>query len=227
MWQSVQRHAGELRFDSNGHGNAVTLESLLDELRLEGAKYEEHRNEALRRFFGLREAERLRLNVDAERKRRTEAEFRQERDLVDIAALKRWMNNNDLSEHQFDTLMIDEARVKWVQTLAESASRSCLPEQLRLSGDYSRLVIRAARKDGLLHSMRMQNPRLKSVGLTYGELLLWYFEKVLGHAVPADIDKYARDLGFASPDAFRRTLLKEYLYQRYERRNETSSERFR
>jgi len=153
-------------------------------------------------------------------------EFRQERDLLDTAALKNWMNNNDLSEHQFDTLMIDEARVKWVQKLAEFASRSRLPEQLRLSGDYPRLVARAAHKNGLLQSMRMLNPRLESVGLTYGELIRWYFEKVLGRAVPADIDKYARDLGFASPDVFRRALLKEYLYQRYESRNETSSERF-
>lgn len=88
MWQSAQRQAGELRFDSNGHGDSVTLESLLDELRLEGPKYKEHRNEALRRFFALREAERLRLNVNAQRKRTTEAEFRQERDLVDTAALK-------------------------------------------------------------------------------------------------------------------------------------------
>jgi hypothetical protein len=226
MWQSAQRQAGELRFDSNGHGDSVTLESLLDELRLEGPKYKEHRNEALRRFFALREAERRRLNVDAKRKRTTEAEFRQERDLVDADALKHWMTDNDLSSHQFDTLMIDEARVKWVQKLAEVAARNCLPEQLRLSGDYPRLVARAAHKDGLLHSMQMRTPRLESVGLTYGELLRWYFEKVLGHTVPADVDKYARDLGFASPDAFRRALLKEYLYQRHERRNEISSERF-
>ena len=226
MWQSAQREAGELRFDSNRHGDSVTLESLLDELRLEGPKYKEHRKEALRRFFALRDAERLRLNVDAQRKRTAEVEFRQERDLLDTAALKNWMNNNDLSEHQFDTLMIDEARVKWVQKLAEFASRSRLPEQLRLSGDYPRLVARAAHKNGLLQSMRMLNPRLESVGLTYGELIRWYFEKVLGRAVPADIDKYARDLGFASPDVFRRALLKEYLYQRYESRNETSSERF-
>ena len=121
--------------------------------------------------------------------------------------------------------MIDEARVKWVQKLAESASRSCLPEQLRLSGDYPRLVARAIHKDRVLQSLRMRNPRLESVGLTYGELLQWYFEKVLGQTVPTDIDKYARDLGFASPDAFRRALLKEYLYQRCERQNETSPER--
>jgi hypothetical protein len=217
MWRSAQRQAGELRFGRNGHGDSVTLESLLDELRLEGPKYKEHGMETLQRFFALREAERLRLHVHDQRKRTTEAEFRQERDLVGAAALEHWMTNNDLSDHQFDTLMIDEARVKWVQKLAESASRSCLPEQLRLSGDYPRLVARAVHKDRVLESLRMRNPRLESVGLTYGELLQWYFEKVLGQTVPTDTDKYARDLGFRSPDAFRRALLKEYLYQRYER----------
>ena len=34
MWQSAQRQAGEVRFNLNGHGHSVTLESLLDELRL-------------------------------------------------------------------------------------------------------------------------------------------------------------------------------------------------
>jgi hypothetical protein len=225
MWQSAQRQAGELRFDLNGHADSVILESLLDELRLEGPKYKEHRLKALQRFFALREAERLRLNVDDQRKRTTEEEFRQERDLVDIAAFKHWMNDNDLGDHQFDTLMIDEARVKWVQKLAESASRSCLPEQLRLSEDYPRLVARAVHKHRVLQSARTRNLRLESVGLSYSELLQWYFEKVLGQTVPGDIDKYTRDLGFASPDAFRRALLKEYLYRRCERENETSSER--
>jgi hypothetical protein len=225
MWQSAQRQAGEVQFDPNGHGDSITPESLLDELRLEGSKYKEHRMEALQRFFALREAERLRLNADDRRKRTTEAEFRQERDLVDIAALQRWMNNNDLSDHQFDILMIDEARLKWVQNLAQFASRSCLAEQLRLSGDYPRLAARAIHKDRVLQSIRMRNPRLESIGLTYKELLEWYFEKVLGQPVPGDIDKYTRDLGFASPDAFRRALLKEYLYRRSERQDDTSQER--
>jgi len=225
MWQCTQRQAGELRFDPNGRSDSVTPESLLDELRLEGSKYKEHRNEALRRFLALREAERLRLNVDAQCKRTTEAEFRQERDLSDIAALERWMNDNDLSDHQFQTLIVDEANVKWVEKLAEFASRSYLPEQLRLSGDYPRLAARATRKDRVLQSIRTQNPRLESIGLTYRGLLEWYFEKVLGQPVPGDVDKYTRDLGFASPDAFRRALLKEYLYRRCVRQDDTLQER--
>ena len=225
MWQCTQRQAGKLRFSRNGHGDSVTLESLLDELRLEGPKYKQHRNEALRRFLALREAERLRLNVDAQRKRTTEAEFRQERDLADIAALERWMNDNDLSDHQFQTLIVDEANVKWVEKLAEFASRSYLPEQLRLSGDYPRLAARAVHKNRVLQSIRTRNPRLESIGLTYRGLLEWYFEKVLGQPVPGDVDTYTRDLGFASPDAFRRALVKEYLYRRCEREDDTLQER--
>jgi hypothetical protein len=226
MWQSAQRQAGEVWFDQKGHGDPVTLESLLDELRLEGPKFKEHRIAALGRFFALREAERLRFNVDEQHKSTIALEFRQKRNLMDVTAFERWLDDNNLKHDQFDALMDDEARVKWVQKIADFASRSRLPEQLRLSGDYPRLVARIVHKDRVLNSMQMRNPRLESVGLNYGELLRWYFEKVLGHTVPADIDKYARDLGFASPDAFRRALLKEYLYQRYERRNETSSERF-
>ncbi len=225
MWQTASRQSGELRFDVNGRGDSVTLESLLDELRLEGPNYKEHRIAALERFFAVREAERLRLNVDEQRKSTTAMEFRQERDLIDVAAFERWLNDNDLRDNRFDTLMIDETRVKWVQKLADFASRSRLPEQLRLSGDYPRLVARAVSKHRVLQSARRRNPRLESIGLSYSELLQWYFKTVLGQAVPADIDKYIRDMGFASPDAFRRALLKEYLYRRCEHQKETSAEK--
>jgi hypothetical protein len=221
MWQSAWRESGELRLDLNGLGDSVTLESLLDELKLEGTKYREHRIAALERFFALREAERLRLNVDEQRKTTTAMEFRRERDLMDVAAFERWLNDNNLKDDQFDALMDDEARVKWVQKLADFASRSRLPEQLRLSGDYPRLVARAVHKHRVLQSARTRNLHLESIGLSYIELLQWYFKTVLRKAVPADVDKYIRDMGFASPDAFRRALLKEYLYRRYERKKDT------
>jgi hypothetical protein len=191
---------------------------------LEGTKYKEHRIAARERFFALREAERLRLNVDEQRKSAIALEFRQERDLMDVAAFERWLNDNNLKDDQFDALMDDEARVKWVQKLADFASRTRLPEQLRLSGDYPRLVARAVHKHRVLQSARTRSLGLESIGLSYSELLQWYFKTVLRQAVPADIDKYIRDMGFASPDAFRRALLKEYLYRRCERQKETSAE---
>ena len=145
--------SGELRFDSNGQPSVVALESLLDELRLEGDQYRRHRLMALERFFAIREAERLGMAVRTERRMKTELSFRRERDLVDVAQIERWMNDNDLNDHEFDALMMDEARVRWVHQRAAIYIASCLPEQLRLSGDYPRLVARAVAKDRLLESL--------------------------------------------------------------------------
>ena len=190
----------------------------MDELRLEGDHYRQHSLMALERFFAIREAERLGMTVGDEHRRKTEIAFRRERGLQDAGEVERWMNANDLNNHQFDALMMDEARVRWVHQRAQFASVSCLPEQLRLSGDYPRLVKRAVAKGHLLESFGLKNPCLENADITENQLLRWYFEEVLRRPVPADPNAYARNLGFASPDAFRRALLKEYLYRRLEHR---------
>jgi hypothetical protein len=38
----------------------------------------------------------------------------------------------------------------------------------------------------------------------------WYFEKRLGRPVARDLASYAKRVGFADEDAFRRALLREY-----------------
>jgi hypothetical protein len=216
IWESAWPQSGELRFDSNGQPRAIVLESLLEELRLEGDQYNRHTLMALERFFVTREAERLGLRVSSERRIKTEIAFRRERDLVGPAQFERWMSDNNLNDHEFEALMMDEARVRWVHQGAQVASLSCLPEQLRLSGDYPRLVARAVAKDRLLESLGLKNPCLENADLTEKQLLRWYFEELLHRPMPGDPNSYTRDLGFASPDAFRRALLKEYLYRRFE-----------
>jgi hypothetical protein len=116
------------------------------------------------------------------------------------------MNENGLTCKEFDALMTDEARLRWFHSRTKFASASCLPEQLRLSGEYSRLVKRAVAKDRLLESVGLKNPCLKSANLTEKQLLRWYFEKLLDQPVPDDVNSYAHNLGFASTDAFRRVF---------------------
>ena len=215
MWESAWPECGELHFDSNAQPSVVDSESLLDELRLEDDRYGQLRMIALERFFAVREAYRLGMAVTDECRREAELLFRQERSLLDIAQVERWMNDNGLSYREFDALMMDEARVRWVHQLAQFTSASSLPEQLRLSGDYPRLLARAVAKDRFLEFRGFQNPCLESADLTEDQLLHWYFEERLGRPVPPDPNNW-RNLGFASPDAFRRALLKEYLYRRFE-----------
>lgn len=198
-------------------------ELLLDELRLEGEQYKGHSLAALERFFAIREADWLGMTVSNERRGKTELAFRRERSLIDDAQLERWMKENGLSRSEFDALMSDEARLRWSHHLNQFISVSCLPEQLRLSGDYPRLLARASAKNRLLESFALTNPCLQDANLTENELLRWCFEELLRRPLPDDPNRYARDLGFASPDAFRRALLKEHLYRRLNSGTSTAS----
>ena len=216
MWEVTWRKCGDLRFDSDAQPRTADLEAILDELRLEGDQYKQHSLAALERFFAIREAERLGMTVSNERRRKTERAFRQEHGLIDDAKLERWMKDNGLSHSEFDALMSDEARLRWSRIRNQFISLSCLPEQLRLSGDYPRLLARASTKACLLESLGLKNPCLQDANLTENELLRWYFKKILRRPMPDDPSSYACSSGFASPHAFRRALLKEYLYRRLE-----------
>jgi hypothetical protein len=42
--------------------------------------------------------------------------------------------------------------------------------------------------------------------------LRWYFEERLGRGVPADVDRYSKDLGFEGKDAFQASVVREYCF---------------
>jgi hypothetical protein len=214
MWESAVQRSGKLRFDSNAPPSVIGSEALLDELRLKG-QYDQLSLLARDRFFTIREAERLRVTVDPTRRKKTEIEFRRRRNLATAAQLARWMRDNDLEDYEFETLITEEAQAQWIQQRAHVASLSYIPQQLRLSGVYRGLIARAASKDRLLRSKGLQNSSLKDAGLGENELWRWHFKKILKQPIPKQVGDYARTLGYQSLDAFRRALLKEYLYRRF------------
>jgi hypothetical protein len=216
MWDSVLKQGSEHGTDPKIDPNMVTLESLLDELKVEGDRYKQHQLIALERFFAIRESDRLGMKVTDRSRKDAELAFRRERGFSDTVQVAEWMNENGMSAGEFDALMIEEARVRWVHQRVQHVTGSCLPDQLRLSGDYVRLLARAAKKERLLESFGFKNPSLKAAELTEDQLFRWYFEEVLGKPVPPDPDTFAASFGFADPHAFRRALLKEYLYRRLE-----------
>lgn len=223
MWESASRQCGELRFGSGDDPVIIVLESLLDELRLQG-RYKHHSFLALGRLLAIRETERLGMNVSRERGTNAEIAFRREHGLSDALSLDRWMHDNRLDQNQFDSLMSDQARVNWFVECAELLSQSRLLEHLRLSGDYPRLVARADAKIRLLDSVACKNPGLESVALTERQLFTWYFEVLLDRPVPEDVDAYAFEIGFGSIHTFRRALVKEYLYRHFSENDTTASD---
>ena len=105
--------------------------------------------------------------------------------------------------------------MKWINERAQFTLLGFIPQQLRLSGNYPGLVARANAKSRLLQSIGLNNPSLKDAGLTVNELFRWHFEKILRFPVPKNIGIYARNLGYASIDAFQRVVLKEYMFRRF------------
>jgi hypothetical protein len=87
-----------------------------------------------------------------------------------------------------------------------------LLDQLRISGDYRRLLERALAKRSLLAQMGLDDPTPQDAGLDRSALLEWYFKERLGGSMPPDLDGYIRVLGFESRDALERSLLREYCF---------------
>jgi len=187
----------------------------LDELRLKGDQYKQHNLLSLGRYFAIREARQLGVVVNERHRKQAELAFRRERNLLDDDQLQRWLSDNGLSRDDFDALMIDEAHLSWFDQHGQSISITCLANQLRLSGDYARLLERASAKNRLLKSLGLTNPSVQNTNLTESELLQWYFVDVLRGGIPSDLNTSWQKLGFANAVAFRRALSKEYLFRQF------------
>ena len=211
-WDHARRQAGEFGLDVGGSPEAVVLDRLLDELRLEGEAYVRGRRGALLRFLALEEAWRLGMAVPQERLDATTDAFRREHNLQERADVERWLAEQCLDQGQFTRLLEEETQLREMESLADQELASHLPDHLRATGEYGRLLSRARDKQRVLESFGLVNPDLGDSGLTEEEMLRWYFEARLGRPVVPDVGSYARNIGFEDEAAFRRAILREYLY---------------
>jgi hypothetical protein len=212
MWDHARQHAGRLELHGAGPPDTVVLDRLLDELRLEGEAYAHARRGALLRFLALEEAWRLGMAVTPEILDAATDAFRRELGLLEPAGLERWRKEQDLDRDQFTRLMEDEARLRLVEMLANREVAGYLPDHLRATAEYGRLLARARDKQRVLESSGLLNPALADSGLTEDQLLSWYFQTRLGRSVVSDVGGYARSIGFEDENAFRRAILREFLY---------------
>ena len=212
MWDHARRHAGQLALNGGDPADTVAPDRLLDELRLEGEGHARAREGALLRFLALEGASRLGMAVTPEMRDATAEVFRRERELLDPAHLERWQAEQQVDPDQFSRLMEDEARIRLFKALANREGMSHLADHLRTTGEYGRLLSRARDKQRVLESSGLHNPAVADSGLTEDQLLSWYFEARLGRPVVQDIGGYARSIGFEDENAFRRAILREFLY---------------
>lgn len=212
MWDRASRFAGAFHVDSKAHADTVLTDSFLNELRLEGHKYNQVHQGTMLRFFALQEARRQGIVITSRTLQETAERFRHERGLRESKDFQLWLEEHDLSHDQFVRLMEDEAKLHWMETLAEPEVASLLSDYLRVTGEYVRLMTRILDKQHLLEAHGLQNLSLMDVGLTEEELLHWYFEQHLDRSFETDIAHYARSIGFQDENTFKRAVLDEYCY---------------
>jgi hypothetical protein len=213
MWEQAWRLAGERYSGSGGEAETILLGTVIDELRLGGEPFLHAQEAAILRSLainqsyvqGLGEVDRL---APYARHR-----FWHRPGISEAGAKDEWMRANNLDEHELAALLDDEARVQWIKSLAVFEATGYFLDQLRVSGDYPRLVERARMKTASLAAQGLEDPTLADVGLERSDLLKWYFEVRLGRHIPADLDEYTKALGFDGGE-FEGSLLREYCFLR-------------
>jgi hypothetical protein len=208
MWEVARRRADTVL----GHGTAGSrfmLERILDEIRLLGPDaFEAACCRSLLRVFAADFARREGAAIDEERLRDAGAGFRISRDLEQGPGFTRFLADNDLSAADFDQLIGTDELVRWACGQAEGDAFSGLLDDLRLNGEYARLVTRARAKLDYGEPPDTAGPE--------GDAIQWYFAQRRGTAVPDDLAGYARSCGFPDEQAFRTAVRHEYRYARPE-----------
>ena len=214
-WEHARIAAGDVQPDGRPDEDTVGLGRLLDELRLAGV-YPHVRQSAMGRSLGIEEARRQNMRVSREMLQETADAFRRDYALLAAADAERWMAENHLDGDQVERFVEEEALLRWTQSRTVYATTAYLLDHLRSTGDYSRFHTRALEKQRALESQGLENPGLEDAGLTEQELFQWYFERRLGRPAETDLANFARRAGFADQQAFKRAVLREYLYSERE-----------
>jgi hypothetical protein len=180
----------------DNHDHAV-----LDELRLEPARFHQLAQRVQLKQLALREAERKRVSSDDALTRKQLQGLREARGLYTRADLDDWLEQNDWNSASVQQALENEQRS---QAMMIDVDATVLLDELRLSGDYpalkARALIKAAPGSSFPSASEPAPP----------QLLSWYFESLLGEQIPADLDQYLAALGIGRREVFYRMLGDHY-----------------
>lgn len=214
MWECAWRFSGELRSYSSDEHETLLLDTVSDELRLEGDAYLVARQGAFLRCVATMEAQRLGMIMTERLLEEAHQSFCRKQGWNKPGHRDTWLQENGLNKEEFARLMEDEARIRWIEEQTGLAMMPYFVDQLRVTGVYARLATRAADKQSRLESSGLDNPSLAAAGVTEHQLLRWFFETRQGRPMVEDLSAHSAKFGFGSVDAFLRAVLREFLYLR-------------
>ena len=201
MWDRVYRGQAGYAVPLDGEADRDLERAILDELRLEPARYRELARALQLKRTALREADRERLAVDIGEVRAELGRLRNARELYSRAALDDWMADNDWSEGQLRAALEGQLLSRHAAAGVDDAG---LLDEARLSGDYPDLKKAALRKRAALAATGSGADPVPA------ELLAWYFGAVLGEPIPGDLDAWLATIDLDSREDFYRILRAHY-----------------
>lgn len=236
VWWQAERTAGRLRFDPVGDGaggaaddaagadtptpsrspteaTTVSRDRVLDELRLDPGGYRRTWQEAHMRASALHNAAMEGYEPDEQQLAAALDDFRDALGLTTPEDARRWLDANDLTNEQAEHLIRDEARVRWVRETGSIPVTDVMPDQLRVAGRYPELAARFREKDRRLREAGLAEVSLEDVGITWSDLLDWFFGDRLDTSTPEDLTGFLAEFGYVDETHLRHVLLREYAFE--------------
>ncbi|KIC38515.1 ankyrin [Ruegeria sp. ANG-R] len=200
------------RVDTETTQQETGARALVDELRLDPVRYAELRDRAALSLLSQDAARRQGREPDKQALLQQMTEHRLGARLPRHADLIQWLQENDLTLAQYETMLADRSRVDIaIEGLADELDAALLTE-LRRAGDYSALRERARRK-----AEQMPRPNSANGAANRTQSLIWYFETRLDQAVPDDLESHAIALGLEGRDAFVDLIEAEFVFCQLDR----------
>jgi len=212
FWEAARRETGELTTAPDRASGSAVYEQVLDELRIDGC-LAPVLDAAFTRWLALNHAIHSGYEPGRDAVQRRADDFRRANSLLKTTDVDDWMAHHDMDGAGFARLMHDEARIGAVRRMAEQEAGPLVLDQLRLSGDYERLLGRARDKQERITALGMDGIAVADTGLTEEQLVAWYFRDVVRSEPPSDLDRYAAQLGFSPGSGLRHLVLREWAYR--------------
>lgn len=209
-FERLRRSAGEMVLTTTDDQGDVTLEDLLDELRLDPTAYTRVYERSVMRCIAVRDA--LRNGTDEGRLRAVADRFRRARELYGPADTLRWLTANHLTTGQFAALIREEEAIGRVSAEVHDHLDIFMRSQLRVDGLYPRLADRVRAKRRALAEAGLDDPAVVYHDNEDNEdLLRWYFARRAA-AVPSELGDHWQAMGFPDENAFLRAVGREYWF---------------
>ncbi|MCP4182215.1 MAG: hypothetical protein GY761_02720 [Hyphomicrobiales bacterium] len=209
MWNRVVR-SGATEAKDNHDQNTDSW--VVDELRLDPNNFKQVQRGALSRFVVEDTNIRKKPATDLKILQKAISDFRRQRGLFLKTQLDDWLIENDLDMAGLEQLIEEEIRLAEFTRNSANALRHHLLAELRMSGAYSQLAVRARCKKRYFEENGSTIPAVGKASFGAMQLRIHFFENHFKQSIPDDLENFLLDNGYDGVEEFDQMLAREFIF---------------